>query len=122
MSYQETNKKNFQALIDFIQTKPGSANSIDYIAAGRMALLGKGHAKADQDSFNPDDCYKGKISLSIAKDKKEKVTMLSFTIQGKKYYAGKVSEQNGGRSELETAIKAAVPTTLASIPVGYTWL
>jgi hypothetical protein len=122
MAYKDTNKKNLQALIEFIQTKPGNANTIEYIAAGNVALLGKGHVKADLDRFNPDDCYKGKIAISIVKDKKDKVTKLSFTIEGKKYYGGQVTKQSGGRGELEAEIKASVPTNLAGIPLGYTWL
>jgi hypothetical protein len=126
MSYKDTNKVNLQALINSVQTNPGGANSLDYISARQVALLGKGHLKADKDRFSSDDCYKGTISLSLVKTtgkKVTKVTKLSFLIEGHKHDHEKVTKQTTGRAELQSAIKAAIEGhTLAETPVEFNWL
>ncbi|OQW75612.1 MAG: hypothetical protein BVN35_08150 [Proteobacteria bacterium ST_bin11] len=120
MSYEQTNKENLTALIDYVNSKQQAHNSIGYIAAGPVALLGKGHAQAVVSSFNPDDCYKGKISVSLLKEKNT-IAELTFVIIGELHKGGKIVPQTGGRGELEAAIHAALPDALSEVPVKYQW-
>jgi hypothetical protein len=125
-AYEVQNTKNLLALINAVQKNP-KPNTIAYQAAQRYALLGAGHAKSDVSVFNPNDCYKGTIAVTVTASKstltkKSKVTELLFTIDGKLHQGGKVVKQMADRAELQFAIRDALAETeYKGVPTKYTW-
>jgi len=129
MGYQETNWQNLQAVIDYTIQNPGKKLPIDYKEAGRFILLGKGHRQEDVAQFEQAlSYYAGQITVNLEKTSRDKVTNLTFFIEGKKYVPDngnfvEDSPQNGGRAELEGAIQdALLSTPHRETESRFTWL
>ncbi len=110
--YRDWNSKNMQALLDFLSQNPNSqANTIGYIQASWMVLLGKGHDQADVarvEAASGDWKHKGALIVRIGQGR------LIVRI---------APDRKGSMGELETAIKAAVDgtTRFKGWPITFEW-
>jgi hypothetical protein len=109
MSFETLNKQNLVALIDYVKEhKATKNNTIKYIAAMRLILIGKGHSSSDRDRINPENHYEGTLHLTIDTKKKKSVI---FLVENYKVNGDEKTQYKGGMRELEGAIEDALEGT-----------
>ncbi len=119
--YEMRNRDNMQSLLDYIRGGSAAHNSIEYLQAGKVVLLGKGHDPIDVQRVKDatgSGTYSGKLKLYTNKIKKvfqpteHKLVVYIFPDDGRK----------GAMAELESAIQeATVGTFVEGWPIEYQW-
>lgn len=127
-TYKTTNWQNLYACISYNLQSPLKPRPINYKGAGGFFLLGKHTLEDEQPFTNASSYYAGQITVSFVKDKKDRVTGISFLIEGKRYEFSEgilvnESPQTGDRAQLQTVIQDALEfTDYKDTPFQFKWI